>query len=369
MTHPQFDGPRSLQPEEHSSAITLLNAVLRPDGPASILQEYPLVLGTENIQNMFVMVKGNEVVSHAAIYFSRLLSGRLVFKVGGIGSVATHPDYRGKGLASAVINHCIDVMEEAGCHLSVLWTQRHDFYRNLGFETAGSEYLYRIKPAQLAKDRSSCEVVPFSFRHLPAIIDIHDRERMRTERTRGEWEAYLGLPKAKALVAMRDDEATAYAVMGKGEDFQRCVLEWGGDVGDLLCIMRAFGAAIGGEFMVLVPAHRSGFTQRLEQMRFPRLFEYLAMMRIMNVKSVSSLIRDHVREQVGTNFQLCEDEAGLKIGIEREEIIVPERRMLARILFGPNPVSNLPGGLPRKTAAAIDKVFPIPLFIWGLDSV
>ncbi len=75
----EFDGPRALRPPEYASALKLINAVLRPNVRGTILKEYPLVLGTDNIENMRVVVRGAEVVSHAAIYFSNLRSGDLVF--------------------------------------------------------------------------------------------------------------------------------------------------------------------------------------------------------------------------------------------------------------------------------------------------
>jgi GNAT superfamily N-acetyltransferase len=129
----QLEGPRALRLEEHPSAIKLLNSTLRPDGPPMILNEYPLVLGKGNSENMRVVVRGKEVISHAAIWFSKLRARGAIFDVGGIGSVATHSAYQGQGLASAVMRDCIEIMRMSRCHLSVLWTQEHDFYRKLGY--------------------------------------------------------------------------------------------------------------------------------------------------------------------------------------------------------------------------------------------
>jgi len=368
-TNSQLEGPRALQPHEHPSAIQLLNSTLRPNGPPSILAEYPLVLGMDNIENMRVMVEGSEVVSHAAIYFSTLLSGKLFLKVGGIGSVATHQSHRGRGLASMVIKDCIRIMEDAGCHLSVLWSQRHDFYRSLGYETAGSEYLFRIMPANLKHLSSRCKVVPYSPQYLSAIMDMHDRETLRTERTKEEWEACLGLPKSKTLLALRDSRATAYAVMGKGEDFNRCVLDWGGDAKDLLCLIREFAAVAGGEIMILMPALAGKLAHLLERMRLPKIFEYLALIRIIDMEGLSSIIREYMQDRLDADFQIPRVESGFKIRIGAEETSVVHERALPRILFGPDAASTQLRGLSRTTASALDKALPIPLFIWGLDSV
>jgi GNAT superfamily N-acetyltransferase len=369
ITNSGLEGPRALQPHEHPSAMQLLNTTLRPNGPPSILAEYPLVLGMDNIGNMRVMVRRKHVVSHAALYFSTVLSGDLAFKVGGIGSVATHKSHRGQGLASMVMQDCIRIMEEAGCHFSVLWSQRHDFYRSLGYETAGLEYLYRIGPANLENLSSRCDVVSYSSQYLPAIRDIHDRENFRTERTEEEWQTYLGLPKSRILLALRGSRVTAYAVMGKGEDFNRCVLEWGGDAQDLLSLIREFAAAAGGDIMILVPAHSNDLVQLLERMQLPKVFEYLALIRIIDAEGLCSVISGFMRDRLGKEFQIRTFESGFSIKIGKEESSVVRVGALPRILFGPDAASTQLRGLSRATASALDKALPIPLFIWGLDSV
>ena len=366
----EFDGPRALHPTEYASALKLINAVLRPPAHGTILKEYPLVLGTDNIENMRVIVQGNEVVSHAAIYFSNLRTGNLVFKVGGIGSVATHPDCRGRGLASAVIRDCIRIMEEAKCHLSVLWTQRRDFYGRLRYETAGSEYLFRAKASDFAHISCECKVIPYSPERLSAIIDIHERETCRTERTRNEYETYFGIPKTKTLLAMRGNTVTAYAAMGKGEDFRSCVHEWGGDANDVLCLAHTFARSSSmGEIVILTPSQENDFTRLLKQMRLMKIFEYLAMIRVIDAEGPSSILHDHLSLRLGRNFQIERSQTGLSIKVGDEEIILDQEQKLMRLLFGPDSASSLLRGFSPETIHSLESELPIPLFIWGLDSV
>jgi N-acetylglutamate synthase-like GNAT family acetyltransferase len=364
-----FEGPRAPAPSERRSALKLLNSVLRPDGPSDILREYPLVLSEKNSDNMRVIVKRKEVVSHAAIYFSHLCSGELTFRVGGIGSVATHPAYRGRGFAGAILRDCMRIMQENACQLSVLWTQRMDFYRTLGYEMAGSEFLFRAKASDFARIPCSCEIVPFSSRYLPAIEEIHEREGLRTLRTLEEYEAYFTLPKATTLLATKNGTVTAYAVMGKGEDFRFCIHEWGGDTDDLLCLVREFAASSSiGEVLVLTPAARSEFTRRLEQLQLPKTFEYLAMMRVIDIQGLSALLQDHVSQKIGKQFGISDCDSGVRIRIGPEEALI-QAQYLVRVLFGPDSASSILPSLTQDTRRILEKAFPIPLFIWGLDSV
>jgi N-acetylglutamate synthase-like GNAT family acetyltransferase len=403
ISTPELEGPRALRPEEFSSALDLLTSVFRPDGPRDIQKEYPLVLCEENLPNMRVIARGGRIISHASIYTSTLLSGDLSFKIGGINSVVTHPAQRRRGLGGSVMEDCIRVMEGASCHLSILWTQRQDFYRGLGYEPAGSNYLFKLKAADIPKESGEsgkggrCEVLPYSPRHLPDIIDIHGRETFRTERTAQEYEAYLGIPRTKTLLAARDGKVTAYAVMGKGEDLRNCIHEWGGEARDLLSLAREFAKFVetsgGGEtsgapeslesgkaagIMILAPGHETEFTRLLRRMKIPSAFEYLAMIRVIDVEGVSSVIRDRMSGLLGREFSLRNSESGVKIIIGDEEAFLKSGgpgesgRNLAKLLFGPEPPSSLLqgySGFSRETLSALDRALPIPLFIWGLDSV
>lgn len=367
---PDPAGPRALKPEEHLSALGLINSALRPNSPHEIEKEYPLVLGKKNIDNMRVIVSGGQVISHAAVYISTLRSGDLAFKVGGVSSVATDAAHRGRGLGSEVVRDCIRVMEKASCHLSILWTQRQDFYRNLGYETAGSSYIFKASAPYFFHIPSPCRVIPYSPRYLPAITKIHRRDPLRTARSAKEYDTYLDLPRTNTLIAKRDKDVTAYAVMGKGEDLRNCVHDWGGEAEDLLCLVRDFmGLTDKGELMILAPAQRSEFTQMLNRMRIPKTFEYLAMMRVIDVEALSAHIGDHMSEKLGREFRIHPSGSEVTIRVGDEETMIDPPRNLVRVLFGPEMPSKLLGGLSRETLSALDRALPIPLFIWGLDSV
>lgn len=367
---PRLDEPRALRSEEHSSALKLINSTLRPNGPRTILKEYPLVLGKKNIENMRVIVEGGEVLSHAAIYFSKLRSGDLVFTVGGINSVATDVAYRGRGLGSEVMRDCIKVMRDSSCHLSILWTQRHGFYRNLGYETAGSSRLFKARARQFSHVPRDCKIISYSPRYMPGIIEIHNRENLRTERTAKEYETYFALPKTRALLAVRGKTVSAYAVMGKGEDLRNCIHDWGGDPRDLLALVRKLASlASTGEIMILAPAGQREFTRLLDQMRIPSASEYLAMMKVIDVEGLSSVLGDNLSGKLGMDFQILRSGSGFRIKVGREEAAMEQERNLVRLLFGPDAASNILTGISRETLRALDRALPIPLFIWGLDSV
>jgi hypothetical protein len=205
---------------------------------------------------------------------------------------------------------------------------------------------------------------------MPGIIEIHNRETLRTERTAKEYETYFVLPKTRALLAVRGKTVSAYAVMGKGEDLRNCIHDWGGDPRDLLALVQKLASlASAEETMILAPAGQREFTRLLGQMRIPSAFEYLAMMKVIDVEGLSSVLGDNLSGKLGMDFQILRSGSGFRIKVGREEAAMEQERNLVRLLFGPDPASNILTGISRETLRALDRALPIPLFIWGLDSV
>jgi predicted N-acetyltransferase YhbS len=366
----RLDGPRALRPEEYPAALRFINSVFRPKGPYAMQNDYPLVLGENNIENMRVIVGDGTVISHTAIYFSTLTLGDLKLKVGGISSVSTDPAYRGKGLASRVMRDCIGIMRDRGCHISFLWSDRHGFYRNLGYEPAGSFYIFKPALSDLPNPSLECEIARYSSEFLPEIMAIHDREPIRTERTSREYQAYFALPGFETLLALRSGRVSAYAVMSKGDDLRGFMSEWGGNPQDLLRLVRELAAlSESGDVYILAPAYANDFTNLLIKMNTPKAYMQLIMIKVVDVDRLSSVTSDHLSAKLGMDFQIAQDREGVRIRVGREEARVEPARMLSSIMFGPEPPSSFLSGFSRETLSALDKTLPIPLFIWGLDWV
>jgi predicted acetyltransferase len=65
--------------------------------------------------------------------------GDVTLKVAGVGGVAVHPDYRGKGYMKLLMNHAVAEMRSAGYDLSYLGGRRQR-YAYFGYEVAGTTY-------------------------------------------------------------------------------------------------------------------------------------------------------------------------------------------------------------------------------------
>ena len=73
------------------------------------------------------------IVACAQVFHKKIRLAGTVISVGGIGSVATHPDYRGRGLAREILLEREQYMREAGCSLGLLFTGIPEVYSKLGW--------------------------------------------------------------------------------------------------------------------------------------------------------------------------------------------------------------------------------------------
>lgn len=108
------------------------------------------VFGVE--EPFFTSLLGDEDLSFAAFEKGKAVSSVHVFvreirdregrplKVGGIGSVSTHPDHRKHGHSGQLLEMAIEGMERAGCVWSLLGTGVNDHYARYGWRTVSTPH-------------------------------------------------------------------------------------------------------------------------------------------------------------------------------------------------------------------------------------
>jgi predicted acetyltransferase len=142
-----------------------------------------------------------------------LLVGNCKINVGGIGTVATLPDARGKGVMRKLLNYSIEQMRQQNIPLSILWgdTQR---YRHFGWETCGRKLHFRINGRSMKSyaPQTGFSIKPYNKQqHLEAIMAMHDAQTCRVERQRKDFEDYLNRESVMVWFASQGGK-TAYLV-------------------------------------------------------------------------------------------------------------------------------------------------------------
>jgi predicted N-acetyltransferase YhbS len=175
----------------------------------------------------------NQLVSSACVRIAQLKTPGPDLPIALIGAVATGEQWRGKGLASQLVELACAWACEHGAAFVMLWGSEHELYRKLGFELSGQQLRVPIGDLQLAKS-SKCTVqqgwapgIFASLRERDGGLRLGDDDRSWMERHRNvRW--YWTGPR---------DAPTAYAGFGRGIDLQNIVHEWGGESGELSAIL------------------------------------------------------------------------------------------------------------------------------------
>jgi predicted acetyltransferase len=168
-----------------------------------------------------VCVVDGKVVSHVRVSDREIHIGRSVVRLGGVGMVATLPEYRRRGYASALMRDSIAYMESHGYDLSLLFTTIQPFYSTFGwgsFPQTNFELELRDKKtfAPSAWSARSFDLEK-DLAQVVEIYDDHNRTRTGTVlRSEAHWrDGYshqVGI--LPSLVVERDGVIGAYANLG-----------------------------------------------------------------------------------------------------------------------------------------------------------
>ncbi len=127
---------------EFNKIIDFIDFVFSKDsGPHDFKNMYPnLYRETDESMNNLVNLWDDGELRASVLVFPRTLCvGGSRLKVYGIGSVASHPRFRGRGYMTMLLNGINDEMRAEGVHLSNLGGRRSR-YNHFGYEIAGSAY-------------------------------------------------------------------------------------------------------------------------------------------------------------------------------------------------------------------------------------
>ena len=363
-----MQGPRSPEAHEFSTVVEFLNQNLRENNSWPISSEYPTALTANNIHNMSIITEDEKVVSHAVLKTLIIKTPLCIFKIGAIGSVVTDPQHRQKGLSTKNIENCISLATKQDCDMVILWTDKFDFYKKLGFELAGIEQTYILEKKidiqnQNLKFLNTKKVDP------EAILKLYSQHTVNSVRTVDDIRNYLKIPNSRLYSAWNErNQLVAYAVEGKGIDLTNYVHEWAGQVDSLMDLFSLMKQENDQPLTVMVPAHAVNLRRRLELASSMSHQGFLGMIKILNhdhiLKKVKKAFRAEGFEQVV--FEMQKDEIIFGYGTDLYTIKSPSD--LTQLLFGPLKPQDLSFMKPA-TQEKLATLLPLPLWVWGWDSI
>lgn len=363
-----MEEPKTPTADDLTKVVDFLNHQLRPQQEWSINAEYPLAFSANNLNNIrFIEVNG-EIVSHAVVKVLLIKSPAGLFKVAAIGSVVTHPQYRQKGYSTKVVQSCLELARQEDCDLAILWTDLFDFYRRIGFELAGQEISVVLEqelkiPADGLRFVESPRVDP------QAIARLYSRHTVGSIRSAQDIQKFLAIPNSRVFTAWDStNQLQAYAIMGRGADLTGYIHEWGGGVSKLLPLFSHIRQQFGQGITVILPAHAQNLISHLRQQPVVHAEGYLGMMKMINDRHLLFKTQRYARSLGIHNLVFDKLDEGYRLGVDNKVYKIANPGDLLQVLFGPRRVAEFTN-VDAEVQQVLERVLPLPLWVWGWDSV
>lgn len=231
-----------------------LDAWLLPEQFYGVQHTWPQLYRSDGGGRFFVLADREELWSHCAVRTVAVRGQGGLIAVNLLGSVATSPEHRGRGLAGQVLATALAATAAAAQH-TLLWAERDGLYCRTGFVAGSPETCLML--ARRPR-RGHAVVRSATIQDHPALFALHERKPWRVERTAMAMSGLLTTPGLGTFVLDREGLAVAYACTGKGADLQGYWHELGGSDEDLAELLpAALHHADQREAVLLLPPYRS----------------------------------------------------------------------------------------------------------------
>ncbi len=375
---PELDGPRPARPDEMESIIALANQVMRIGQglEPTIATDYPFVYNSGNAENVTVVMDGSRTVSMVGSWINTVEIGDARLRSGGINCLATLPGYRGRGLATKVMNAAAEHMADAGCHIGRLTTDITNWYYRLGWENAGYLCTYRFNHSNVGILPGLPEAVELTYgaefdeNVVAAIVDLRRSDRLGGSRTADVMRELLDagsdpnlMGNKRYVMAQRAGTPVAYCL-----DSDHGIVEWGGPADLVAGLVRTwFERRVGErggnllpesqakveespELTLVAPGNGHPFLDLLRELGFPCQADYWGMLYIIDPRGILDAFGL-------TNISVAEE--GGRFTLSRgDESVRVSRQELAKLLFGPERISDF-----------ADDGLPLMFWEWPLEHV
>lgn len=383
-----MEGPRGTRKEEFGQVLKLVNCVFRQSSnqPPNMGEYYSLLFNHDNLDNLRIIAEDSKPVSHIGISESEITVYGCRTKIGSIGSVCTYPEYRGKALATRLLEDCIRKLNENEVDIMLVSGGR-GLYKRAGCVEAGRVHHLRISqddPGKLA--RQDIKLLPYEERNLADIVAIYQKEPVRFCRCLKDFKRVLGSGaaadrKAEILMVYLADKCLGYLVVQvpieakEGEKKVASVVEYAG-------VRTAIADTIGPLFnrydiqetSFHLPFHDLEFIYILKQKGLKSTIENIpGTIKIINFPRLMERFRPYIAERLGKKqsdrITFTQEDDRFAFCFDQEQFGV-DGRSLVQIVFGAC-VGQQKETIPSKgeISRVLMDIFPLP-FPWpGLNFV
>ncbi|MGB6127833.1 MAG: GNAT family N-acetyltransferase [Psychrilyobacter sp.] len=359
---------RGTKEDEIIEVIDLINSVFRTGRgglPHTMEKEFPLLLTSENAENMRIIKEDKKIISVVNFRPQKILIEGVPISTGSIGAVCTHPDYRGRKYSSKVLGDVERRMKEIGINICLISSTRN-LYKNWGAESVKNCRRYEVLASHLDLKYTVRE---YKEDDLVSLKKIYNSCGTRYLRIGTDFEILIdsgtfpfGDTSYKRYVLEDKSDVRGYVILKKTDENVE-VKEAGGEKSEIFGALGFLGTQLGINKIEYILPHGeiapTGYHGEVEELS--------GSLKIIDFKGLIDELRPYFRQYITAKevkFLVVKEIDGryeLSLGMEKLEI--ESHKELLKLIFEKK-VERKEKNMDRgKLEKFINLVFPLP-FPW-----
>jgi predicted N-acetyltransferase YhbS len=228
-------GPRRLVAHELPALEILVDTVFMNGTAGAMRRLFPTLFNDRNVDNLLVFSEMNRIASHVGRVERWASLGGCTVRVGCVGAVATHEEFRGRNLASQLLAQACADASASGVDFLMISGGR-GLYRRAGAAEVGLDFRATVEPpASRALALGDVGIRPYEDGDLSVWTSAYQRKIAHYIRPAEDWSCALQsrvcqTHDADFLTVTYREMPCGYLVCRVSEDDWSChVMEYAGD--------------------------------------------------------------------------------------------------------------------------------------------
>jgi len=356
--------------EERASARSVWQRVF---AGADLTAEYPLAFDARSGGETITIEEAGETRAACTTLVREFRVGERRIRAGLIGSVASDPDWRRRGLGTRLLAEAERSLAARGSLFALLWATDPGYYLARGYAPLGAENDFLLDTELVTRLPEASGVRELRAGDAPLLHRLHANHPARVERSVEEMRALLAVPGVRTIVRERSVAAghpplpVAYACLGRGRDLADTIHEWAGASADVLALIRAhlerrFTGEAGALFL-MAPPQASDLAYRLIELGAVTKRGILGLGKLLSVRDGARLLG----ELLGAPEAVEPKESGVLVRGASGQAELDLDTLLALLFGGPEVRDVARSFLERMGFPGVR--LPLEPFAFGLDSI
>lgn len=375
MNTQQATAPESACADDIPELLDFLYGIFTANNPTHPRFEdlYPDLLAVDGDKpaRHYVMRRDGKIVSSIGTYPMTMNVAGCKVSMHGLGQVATAPEMTGRGYMTQMLLAAIARMEQEGAAVSWL-SGRHDRYARFGWEYVFSNFTYHVSEKigrtvddslQVSSEKGS------ESTQLPELLAMQGDCSFISDHP-ANYAMRIRRQDSELWIAHTRDSSKPVAWAAIAPAAKR-MLDFRGSVDGIMYIAKTAAVRFGGIDISVNPADR-GLNERLraQSTGVGMAGQMLLVVSIKKtIEQYAPYINARLPEGAGATLRMkLPDGSAEEVDVGKGgKVIEMDRKLMCRMLFGPERATEIPSVPPNMTW--LNTVFPLPCFLSPLYHV